>query len=101
MIHSNLEWAAVFLMLFARRLLDRHWGFIDYSLIAYAALASLIYSTLDHDQINYVSRRIHLLSVVTVFFFEPLVISRVSAAQKPRRAGIGFVFNRGGWPGHQ
>ncbi|MEM8497674.1 MAG: hypothetical protein AAF542_06595, partial [Pseudomonadota bacterium] len=64
MIHSNLEWAVVFLMLFARRLLNRSWGSVDYSLVVYATLASLVYATLEYEHINFVSRRIHLLSII-------------------------------------
>ncbi|MEM8500956.1 MAG: ATP-binding protein, partial [Pseudomonadota bacterium] len=60
----NLEWAVVFLMLFARRLLTRPWGSVDYSLIVYATLASLVYATLEYEHINFVSRRIHLLSII-------------------------------------
>ncbi|GEM_PF-1454660 len=63
LIHSNLEWAGVFLFLFCHRLLGVKRPWLEALLVTFAVVATLTYLYIDLVMVNYVARRFHFVTL--------------------------------------
>ncbi len=68
LIHTNIEWVAVFFVVFGHRFAGIRRPWLEYGLIAYTTVASVIYAVIDFDQINTVSSKLHMLTLAAIAY---------------------------------
>lgn len=68
LIHVNLEWACVWMLLFCHRLLDVKRPWLEWSVVGFAIVATIVYATVELVDINYVARRFHLGSLLIALY---------------------------------
>ncbi len=68
MIHTNLEWAAVFLVLFAHRLCDITNPWFERAMIVFAVATPVAYGFAVIEHINEVSRQLHTVTLVAMVY---------------------------------
>lgn len=86
MIHTNLEWAAVFLVFFAHRLCGVQRPHFERLLVVFASASTIFYFSVGLEDINWASRLMHSGTLLLMLYMNIWLIYRFIKTRSPEAA---------------